>query len=289
MSQPTPAALADFLAKSLASPAAQPGGTSVMPSPMPTAGIMGMQKSGPPQPDRFILLAGAPFSGKTTACLSFPDPLLLSFDNKAPIADVDIIPFHDDAFVDSIQRRANPYNPANRKEAFKIWLENNILKCKGRTVILDSLTGLETAFHQQTFDVEKKWGVNGGLYFGDKLSYFQSCCALLSASGGRVIINAHLVPIYVRDAATGADVPTGKNKAALSGSMAEKIGAFCTSIIYAFVTPANSNMDGTLKFKWALRPCPAFDARTLATKIPPSGELDVTKPASAYEQFKACF
>jgi len=244
-----------------------------------------MIASSEPQPDRFILLAGAAFSGKTTAAISFPKPLILNFDNKITAKGIDTIPFHDDKFVDSIRPRANAKNPANRRDAFHAWLQNNVNRLADYTVIIDSLTSLETAFHQQTFDVEEKWGVNGGLYFGAKLSYFLTAFALLAASNARIIVNCHLMPIYVRDEKTGGDVPTGKTKASVTGSTAERLPTYCTSIIYSYVK--SDTIRGTMSFHWVLRPCPAFDARTIAKNVPPSGEIDVT--AGAYEAFKKCF
>lgn len=242
--------------------------------------------SGAPEPDRFMLIAGAPFAGKTTAALSFPNPLVLNLDRKVPKAGVPTVPFHDDAFVESIVRRANPMHPVNRRDAFSLWLQANIGRLKDYTIVLDSITALETAFHQQTLDVEQKWGINGGLYFGAKLNYFLSVCAMLQATGGRVIINCHLATIFVRDEKTVADVATGKNKAAMTGSGAERITAFCMSIIYAYLK-TDMAKPGVLRYMWVLRPCPAFDARTLAQHVPPSGEIDVTD--NACEAFRKTF
>jgi len=280
--QPTPAQVAALVQGMM--PAQTPAPLVTAPVSMQT--LQGMISSSVPQPDRFILLAGSPFAGKTHAATSFPNPLFLDFDNKNIKTGVNTIPFYDDAFVETIVRRDNPANPVNRKAALEVWLQNNQSKLKGYTLILDALTQVEVAFHQQVFGVEKKWGVNGGLYFGEKLNYFQGICALMAASGARVIINCHLVPVYSRDPATGVDIPTGKNKAAITGSMAEKLPSFCTSIIYAYVKI--DTVSGKITYWWVLRPCPAFDARTIATKIPPSGELEVTN-RSAYEAFKACF
>lgn len=247
---------------------------------------MGLMPSEDAQPDRFMLLAGAAFSGKTTAALSWPNPLVLDFDNKVPKKGTNTIPFHNDAFVDSIRPRANRTLPANRRDAVHDWLKQNINRLSEYTVIVDSLTMWETAFHQQTFDVEEKWGVNGGLYFGAKLSYFQTAFALLAASKARIIVNCHLMPIYVRDEKTGADIAIGKNKPSVTGSMAERLPTYCTSIVYTYMK-CDTLRGGKLTYWWVLRPCLAFDARTIATKIPDSGEIEVT--GSAYEAFRKCF
>jgi len=192
-------------------PMSPPSITTAAQVPQTIHTLQGMINSTVPKPDRFILQAGSPFAGKTYAALSFPNPLVLDFDNKNIREGIPTIPFYDDGFVESIVRRKNPANAVNRKAALEIWLQQNVGKLKDYTVILDALTNVEVAFHQQVFGVEEKWGMNGGLYFGEKLNYFQGICALL-----------------------------------------------------------------------------AFDARTIATKIPPSGEIDITNK-SAYEAFKACF
>lgn len=282
-SQPSPAQVAVAVA------AMAPKVAPVIQAPPPVTlfSLPGMIASEIPQPDRFILLAGTAFSGKTTAALSFPDPLVLDFDNKMPRAGVQSIPFYKDSFVETLVRRTNPAVSVNRRDALQIWLNQHNGRLSKYTIILDSLTALEVAFHQQTFEVEEKWGVNGGLYFGAKLNYFQSICALLAATGARVIINCHLTPVYMRDPNSGIDVSTGKHKAALAGSAAEKLPTFCTSVIYSYVKI--DSIKGACTFWWVLRPCPAFDARTIATKIPASGEIEVTAPLSAYEQFRKCF
>jgi hypothetical protein len=252
--------------------------TSVAPS--------GELASGDPEPDRFILLAGAAFAGKTTAALTFPSPLVLNFDNKLPYKGINHIPFYDDDFCDSIVRRTNQLNPANRRDALANWLQSNMSKLKGRTVIVDSATGVETAFYQQTFEVEKKWGVNGGLFFGSKLSYFSSLCAMLQATGAKVIFICHLLPVFAKDVASGADVSTGKFKPALAGSFAEKLPTFATTVAFAYRRTTDF-ATGATSFFWALRPTMAFDSCTLAKNIPATGEIDVT--ANAYEAFRKCF
>lgn len=282
-SQPSPAQMAALVSSMM--PAQSP--PSIMPAgPQTIHTLQGMISSTVPKPDRFILQAGSPFAGKTYAALSFPNPLVLDFDNKNMREGIPTIPFYDDNFVESIVRRKNPAHPVNRKAALEVWLQQNVGKLKDYTVILDALTNVEVAFHQQVFGVEERWGQNGGLYFGDKLNYFQGVCALLAASGARVIINCHLVPVYTRDSNTGLDIATGKNKAAVTGSTAEKLPSFCTSVVYAYAKI--DGIKGTISYFWVLRPCPAFDARTIATKIPPSGEIDITNK-SAYEAFRACF
>lgn len=283
--QPSPAQVAAMVNKMMP-PMSPPSIMTAAQVPQTIHTLQGMINSTVPKPDRFILQAGSPFAGKTYAALSFPNPLVLDFDNKNIREGVPTIPFYDDNFVESIVRRKNPTNAVNRKAALEIWLQQNIGKLKDYTVILDALTNVEVAFHQQVFGVEEKWGMNGGLYFGEKLNYFQGICALLAASGARVIVNCHLVPVYTRDANTGLDVATGKNKPAVTGSTAEKLPSFCTSVIYAYAKI--DGIKGQISYWWVLRPCLAFDARTIATKIPPSGEIDITNK-SAYEAFKACF
>lgn len=241
-------------------------------------------------PDRFVVLAGNAFAGKSTAASTFPSPLFLNFDNKLPKPGLDEIPFHNDKFIDSIITRANPRNPANVCDAVPLWIEKNAHYLSDRTVVVDSLSSLETAFHRQ---VEKVEGVvanvGGGLLFGRKLRYFNDLFDLLPRLAGRVVVCCHLCPCYVKDERTGADVATGRYKPAITGSFAEKLPSFATTLAFCTRAEQRDPQTGatTHKFLWTLKKSAAFDAGTLAQNVPPSGELDVT--ANAYEAFKRIF
>lgn len=272
-------------------PSAAPMAAAVTAPAQPTKQtIPGLVTSQTIAPDRFVVLAGNAFAGKSTAASTFPAPLFLNFDNKLPKPGLDEIPFWNDRFVDSIIKRANPRNPANVCDAVPLWIEQNAHYLADRTVITDSLSTLETAFHRQVEKVEGILAnVGGGMLFGRKLRYFNDLFDLLPRLASRVVVICHLCPCYVKDERTGADVATGRYKPAITGSFAEKLPAFATTLAFCTRAEQRDPQTGatTHKFLWTLKKCAAFDAGTLAQNVPPNGELDVT--GNAYEAFRKIF
>jgi hypothetical protein len=97
-------------------------------------------------------IQGAPFSGKTTGALTFPNPVILTYDRKISAHldrnDVPLIPFYDPAFVDSIVKRPGTMAPPSTKEALTKWLGTEGLMLVSRqTLLVDGCTGIEDAFH----------------------------------------------------------------------------------------------------------------------------------------------
>jgi len=219
--------------------------------------------SSDPQPDRFVILAGVPFHGKTTSALTFPDPFVIDLDHKITRKGIPSAEFWNDAFVDSICPRKSPKNPANRKDAITMWIVDNARFLKDRTVIFDGLSAAETAFHQQTEDVEGiKANVGGGQLFGKKLTYFNGLFSLLAAVSKRVIVTCHLAPIYVKDERTGGDVATGKSRPLITGQFAERITGYASANILcqreAVYNAATGEHD--LSYWWHLKPTSMYDS-----------------------------
>lgn len=259
-------------------------------APVAVNGLQGLNTAAIAEPDRFVILAGEPFSGKTTSAVGlqdgegFPNPLLLNFDNKNPRPGIAEIPFHNDDFIESIVKRKSTRDPVNRQDAFTIWLADNARYCKDYTGILDGLGTLEIAFHQQTADVEKIQGINGGLLYGRKLKYLNGCMALLAAYFRRVVVTCHLAPVYTRDEKTGIDVNTGRHRPMVGGQFAERIAGFATSNILCKAVPKDPlAMDGKLRHIWLLRPTAEYNSRTLLTGDYPN-EIE-----ASYKVFKSYF
>ena len=233
--------------------------------------MQGAITSDTPEPDRFVILAGYPFHGKTTSALTFENPLPLDFDHKIPRRGVESIPFWDDKFVDSIISRKSPKHPANRRDALTMWLADNARFLKDRTPILDGLSAVETAFHQQTEDVEGiKANIGGGELFGKKLTYFNGLFALLANIAPRVVVTCHLAPIYTKDEKTGADVAIGKSRPVMTGQFAERIAGYATSMILCERTQTYNSATNSydLQYWWHLKPSSMFDSCTLLENAP---------------------
>jgi hypothetical protein len=99
-----------------------------------------------------LIVQGAPFSGKTTSALTFPNPVILSFDRKVSAhlhrSDIPIAPFYDPKFVDTILPRPGLQAPCSKKEALTKWLSTEGLKLvHEQTLIIDGCSGIETAYH----------------------------------------------------------------------------------------------------------------------------------------------
>lgn len=240
------------------SPAPTPTFTPPPPSHQPTTSL-----TVAPDADKFVVCCGSAFSGKTTFALTFPDPVVLDFDRKIPKAGVKNIEFWNESLIRQLAPQANPQSRyVNRRDALQNWLIDNIGKYPNSTGVLDSLSNLETAFHQQTEFVEGvKANVGGGQLFGRKMSYLCDIFALLKDVFGRVIVNVHLAPIVAINPQTGADFQTGKCKPACTGSFAERIPTFATSILFLqreTTTPDFSKPPVT-KYLAYLRPTATFE------------------------------
>lgn len=216
-----------------------------------------------PDADKFVVCCGAAFSGKTTFALTFPNPIVLDFDRKIPKAGVKNIEFWNESLIRQLAPQANTQSRyVNRRDALQNWLIDNIGKYTDHTGILDSLSNLETAFHQQTEFVEGiKANVGGGQLFGRKMSYMCDIFALMKDVFGRVVINVHLAPIVAINPTTGTDQATGKFKPACSGSFAERIPTFATSILFLQreTTTPDFSKPSVTKYLAYLRPTVSFE------------------------------
>lgn len=143
-----------------------------------------------------IALIGAPGSGKTTACLTFPNRIWLDFDHKIPAGEV-TIPFYDPKFCDSLATKYSPNCPPNQRDALKVWLRQHSSKLtKSQTLILDSWTNIQAAHDMQAriegemmSAKERKWA-----FYGGKKEFSADIMAALKATICRVIVIFHEVP-----------------------------------------------------------------------------------------------
>lgn len=216
---------------------------------------------------RFIVMLGPPFSGKTTACLTFPNPRFLNLDNKLP-AGTQCVPFHDPKFCDSLVPRTSPAQPPNRKDAILSWLLRNVHRLSAdTTLILDSFSGLSDAFHLQAETVEDVGTSKAGnrallKVFGAKLSYLDAVFALLKLSPARIVVTVHTMPEY-----NEKGEPTGAVKPFCTGSFSDKICSYATDVLRSYididpntgrprVDPTTGEITG---YRWRLKPdriCP---------------------------------
>jgi len=146
-----------------------------------------------------IGIQGAGGSGKTTAALTFPNPVVADIDNNVDLNNalaagvdpktVSILKFHDKDFLRTIPA-------SNPKDGIEIWLTNHLSKLDvSQTFILDSWTFLQDAFDLHTpVPISKSSGAEDWMaWWGLKQDYSQSIMKLLQSCKCNVIVLFHEV------------------------------------------------------------------------------------------------
>lgn len=240
---------------------------------------------------QFILMVGPPFSGKTTACLTFPNPVFINLDNKLPAGAL-CVPFHEAAFCDRWAPRSSTTVPPNRKDAVQQWLYNRISTIDPDiTLILDSFSSLTDAFHLQAEYVDNIGATGRGArdtraIFGAKLAYLEAVFTLLKALPCRVIVTAHTMPEY-----NEKGDPTGGVKPFCTGSFSDKIAGYATDILRSHIVrdpqtraiitdPKTGEVTG---YQWKLTPDNVCPMTNTLLKLPPG----VTSIRARWQDLKA--
>lgn len=150
-------------------------------------------------------LQAAPKTGKTTAALTAPNPVVADFDNNVSASnaanagkkpeDIVVIPFYNADFVDNLVKRSSPLHAPNKRDAFKKWLATDARKLENdQTLIADSWTMLQAAFDQQT-NYEPAIGRNGAedkfVFWARKIEYAKDVMEQLKTLNCHVIVTFH--------------------------------------------------------------------------------------------------
>ncbi len=149
-----------------------------------------------------LLLQAPPFSGKTFSAMSFPNPIVLDFDQKLGAhsgrPDIIQVPFYDGAFCDSIIRRDGIKCPPNKKDALLVWLNVEAPKLKkNQTLVIDGSTAIEAAFHMQYSlnpVLNRQGEVDGFAEWRHKDTYFGELVMALKSVSSHVIYICHEAP-----------------------------------------------------------------------------------------------
>lgn len=151
-----------------------------------------------------IGIQGPHGTGKTFASTTFKNTIFGSL-NRGLIShvgrsDIHEIPFYDDAFCDSIVKRAGIVLPPNRKEVLIKWLHDEGVKItKNQTFVLDAGTDVQAAYHQWWEIVKdefltKQGEVDAFKEWRLKVSYFGEMMLLLKSLKCDVIFIWHESP-----------------------------------------------------------------------------------------------
>lgn len=153
----------------------------------------------PNDPQIRLGLQGFPKTGKTFAALTFPNPVVANLDRglgaHSGRSDIIEVPFWDGTFCDKIKKRDGAANPPNRQDALLVWLHTEGIKLfPEQTLIIDSLSALEDAFHTQyrINPVTTKSGSEQGFAeWKCKQTYFGEIMGELKSLKCNVILCAH--------------------------------------------------------------------------------------------------
>lgn len=204
-------------------------------------------------------LQGPPFSGKTTASLTFPNPVILSYDRKVSAhkhrTDVLLVPFHDSEFVTKIVPRAGTQAPVNRKDALLKWLDRDGTKLSTeQTLILDGCSAIEESYHiwykanEYELAMTKKGGVDSFVEWSLKKSYFEELHMALKAVPCNVIFICHETPDRDKQGELN-----GKIRPLLTGQAGDKLGGNLTDFFRAHAVEKPKEEKRILDFKKKFR------------------------------------
>jgi len=180
-----------------------------------------------------LLLQAAPFSGKTYAAMTFPNPCVLDFDQKlgahAGRKDIIQVPFYDGKFCDSIVKRDALLGPPNKKDALLKWLTVEAPRLhRDQTLVIDGLSAVDAGYHnwfnqnKDQLATSKKGEYNKFVEWDLKGRYFKEILDLIKS------VNSHVVMICHEQVERNKDGDlTGGVKPLIAGAMADALaGAF---------------------------------------------------------------
>lgn len=198
---------------------------------------------------------GAPNSGKTTAALKFPNPLVLDFDKKLPPG----VPSVDFWNPDVVNRITPCSIRPNRRDALKKWLsEARTMLAPDTTLILDSYTALmaDWDLHAEADPspyLNKKGEVDGFEVHRQKLLYNLTIIERLSSLPCRVIMIFH--EQIERDEKGNA---TGKFRPLVSGQFGDQVAGKFSNFFRCNCT--EDKVTGKLVYTWQIRSTNLFNA-----------------------------
>ena len=204
------------------------------------------------------MIYGPPCTGKTTGARTFPNPIIVDFDNNIPPGTPDVIPMWSDAFVDTVvPRRGNKY-PDRIQALVRILGDLAAGARANQTIILDSLTRLETWYNLHEEEAPKpiteKGKVDKFELFRWRFAYFTKLLTLFSACPANIVFICHQQQEKDDDGR-----PVGQLKPHLVGQSADKLPGMFPTLLQAV---RRTDKDGNVEFVWRVRPGNWEPART---------------------------
>lgn len=157
------------------------------------------------QPPLRLALQGAPGTGKTYAAVTFPNPLVLDFDNKLGAhrsrSDISVIPFYDNDSIEAISQEIRkksakiPGGIVDRANTLLAWLKGPaLLLAPEQTLIIDSWSMLQNNFDAAaaaTPVMGKDGTVDKFEFWARKQKYSLAALESLKSLACRVIVTFH--------------------------------------------------------------------------------------------------
>lgn len=226
-----------------------------MPTPTPTVSDGGLKGR--------YLIVGRPATGKSFAANTFPNPVFLDFDHKAPLG-AKTFDFWNPEFCDAIFKRANPNHLPNRRDALLKFFKDHVVTpvqanrfSYDTTLILDSITAFDEALHQQIrqegIPVGKGGQPDGFVVWRKKIEFLDDFFTVVSAWPGDFICIMHEMPEY-----DDSGSQTGRVKPLISGQYADKIASKFNCVFRSRI-----DFDPQTKkpiYVWDVQPTRAFDS-----------------------------
>lgn len=212
-------------------------------------------------------LSGDSGSGKTTSALTFPNPIVLDFDNgltQFTGLDIPVVRFYDEETVCNMGFKPSKVGAmCNRKDALMFWLQNEGLKLKaGQTLILDSWTTIQNAFDVETAmhpDISKKGNENERSFWVEKIKYSKKLMEYVMTLRCHIVVCFH--EIKVRDQTTGQLLD--KVQPLMKGGFVPEIKIFFTDFYRMVAEQKRNNLgqEESCKYYWQVNSSNAFDAK----------------------------
>lgn len=146
------------------------------------------------------LIYGPPITGKTTGARTFPDPVIVDFDNNLPPDVANVVPMWDPKFIESLGYKSKcvkdvPY-PNRRGALIKVLADLMATRPAGSTIIIDSLTRIESWYNLQEDNeaqpISAKTGnVDSQALWRTRLAWFDGLFNMCVASPQHIIFIAH--------------------------------------------------------------------------------------------------
>lgn len=209
------------------------------------------------------LLVGRPATGKSYSANTFPNPVFLDFDHKAP-AGAKTFDFWSAEFCDKYARRANPNHLPNRRDALFAFFRQHVVSPNpadrlpyDTTLILDSVTAFDEALHQQIrqegIPVGKSGQPDSFFVWRKKLEILDDFFTVVSAWPGDFVCIMHEMPEY-----DDSGNQTGRVKPLIAGQYADKIASKFNCVFRSRI-----EVDPTTKqprYLWDVQPTRSFDS-----------------------------